>query len=92
MSFASINQSRISEAPATLATNLARKKIHNVLKRRRGLSVVLDEEEIAGENLELYFTIMTGLLATTPIPINHNFDIDLNPTNSNSRCCCVTVV
>ena len=90
MSLLSLGQPRIGEAAATFATNVAANKIHDALRRRRGLPVFLAVEEIEGENLEFYFTTLSEMLAKTPIPIKHNFDVDLNPTNANSRRCCVT--
>ena len=89
MSLPSLGQPWIGEAPTTLATNLAAKKIHAVLNRRRGFPLLFDEDEILGENVEVYLSIITQLVAKTPIPVNHNFDADLNSTNACNHCCCV---
>jgi hypothetical protein len=87
-SLLSIAQNCLGGADFTAATNVAAEKIHLALKTRRGLPDNTAEAEIQGENLQLYFTVMIQILATTPIPCNHAFDADLNPNNLNSCRCC----
>jgi hypothetical protein len=84
----SIARNRLGGAESTAATNIAAEKIHLTLRTRRGLPHDTAEAEIQGENLQLYFTVMMQILATTPIPCNHAFDSDLNPISSNSHRCC----